>query len=57
MSGFLEIVGMITVLLFVLYVCIGGFRYWMMLRAEEARKTWKDALRIIFLWPLSFWVA
>ena len=57
MSGFLEIVGMITVLLLVLYVCIGGFRYWMMLRAEEARKTWKDALRIIFVWPLSLWVA
>ena len=55
MNTFFTVLGIIFFALIAVYLIIGALRYWRMYKAGDAKKTWKDAFKVIFLWPLSFW--
>ena len=56
MDIFFQYLGIFFFVIVLLYLTVGGLRYWKMCKTKDAKKTWKDAFRVIFLWPMTFWV-
>lgn len=53
--NFLEWIGLIAILIVVIYLAAGIWRFLVIRSRENTRMKWKAVLQCILLWPFSFW--
>ena len=53
--NFLEWTGLLLILILVIWILIGTWRYIVLRTRKDIRMTWGAALQCILFWPFSFW--